>query len=249
MENKVVIVTGATSGIGKATAKLFCEKGYSVIALGRSEEEGRKLEAVGEEGSGSITFKSVELTEKESVEAFFQWFSEEYEKLHVLFNNAGSAELGLGSLLKVEEEDWDRLFEVNLRSQYLMLKNGEKYFSTDEPVSIINNAASVGSETYSPALPAYSATKAGVVGLTKSLASRFAKTNIRVNSVSPGPVDTDLAKSVYPSSEMYEEAKSEHPRGSFGKPEEIAKAVYFLASEDSSYINGHNLVVDGGYSL
>ncbi|WP_164462252.1 SDR family oxidoreductase [Bacillus sp. FJAT-42376] len=249
MKNKVVIISGATSGIGMAAALHFAEKGAHVYALGRDEERGSELEEKNGELTGSITFSKTDVDREDSVRQFFERFSGEQREFHVLFNNAGIGSAAIGPLSRIDEDDWEKLFSTNLKSQYFMIKHAEKYFSKDEPVSIINNAAIVGSEKFPPALPAYSASKAGVIALTKSLASRFAKRNVRVNAISPGPVDTRLARGLYPNEEAYEKAAKNHPRGKFGTPEEIAKAVYFLASPDSSYINGHNLIIDGGYSL
>ncbi|KZZ82567.1 SDR family NAD(P)-dependent oxidoreductase [Bacillus sp. SJS] len=249
MQNKVVIISGATSGIGMAAALTFAEKGASVYALGRNEESGKQLELKAENLKGSITFSKTDVDREESIKEFFESLGEEQDGFHVLFNNAGIGNTAIGPLSRIDEEDWEKLFNTNLKSQYFMIKHAEKYFSKNEPVSIINNAAIVGSEKFPPALPAYSASKAGVIAMTKSLASRFAKRNVRVNAISPGPVDTKLARGLYPNEESYEKAEKNHPRGKFGRPEEIAKAVYFLASPDSSYINGHNLIIDGGYSL
>ncbi|MTH53941.1 SDR family oxidoreductase [Bacillus mangrovi] len=247
MQNKVVIITGATSGIGNEAARMFAEKGAHVYALGRDEESAKELEAG--DLKGTIEFCKVDVDQEDSVKEFYEKLGSEKQEFHVLFNNAGIGHPAVGPLSQVDEDDWEKVMDTNLKSQYLMIKHGEQYFSKEEPVSIINNAAVVGSAAFPPALPAFSASKAGVIGMTKTLASRFAKRNVRINAISPGPVDTRLLKSLYPNEEAYSKAENEHPRGKFGSPEEISKAVYFLASPDSSYINGHNLVIDGGYSL
>ncbi|MGD6817251.1 SDR family NAD(P)-dependent oxidoreductase [Metabacillus sp. 113a] len=249
MKNKVVIISGATAGIGKAAALSFAEKGAHVYALGRDEQSGKELEDQSRSLEGRITFSKTDISQESSVQSFFEEFGRDQDSFHVLFNNAGIGNTAIGPLSRIHEDDWEKLFSINLKSQYFMIKHGEKHFSKDEPVSIINNAAIVGTGKFPPALPAYSASKAGVIAMTKSLASRFAKRNVRVNAISPGPVETRLAKSLYPNEEAYEKAEKDHPRGKFGTPEEIAKAVLFLASPDSSYINGHNLIIDGGYSL
>ena len=245
--DKVVIVTGATSGIGQETARYFAEKGATVVGVGRSKERGEQLEQSSEDLSGSIDFYQVDVGKEEEVEQFIKKIMTTYEKVNVLFNNAGVANVALGPLSRVSDEEWDRLFHINLKSIYYMVNHSERLFGKN--AAIVNNAAIVGTHKYPSALPAYSAAKAGVVALSKSMASRYAKRKIRVNAISPGPIDTPLARKLYGSEEGFQKAFKQHPRGSFGTPLEIAKAVYFLSSEDASYINGHNLVIDGGYTL
>ena len=245
--DKVVIVTGATSGIGQETARYFAEKGASVLGLGRSKERGESLERSSEGLLGSITFYQVDVGKENDVKKFVEEFTTTYEKIDILFNNAGVADVAIGPLSRVSDDEWDSLFQTNLKSIFYMVNHCERLFNKN--AAIVNNAAIVGTLKYPSALPAYSAAKAGVVALSKSMASRYAKRKIRVNVISPGPIDTPLARKLYGSEEGFQKAFKQHPRGSFGSPLEVAKAVYFLSSEDASYINGHNLVVDGGYTL
>ncbi len=245
--DKVVIITGATSGIGQETALYFAEKGDRVVGIGRSEKRGKALEESSEGLKGSIDFYQVDVSNEEEVKQFFEDFKATYEKLDILFNNAGVADVAIGPLSRVSDEEWDRLFHINLKSIYYMVNHSERLF--EKNAAIVNNAAIVGTIKYPSALPAYSAAKAGVVALSKSLASRYAKRKIRVNVISPGPIDTPLARKLYGTEDGFQKAYKQHPRGSFGTPLEIAKVVYFLSSEDASYINCHNLVIDGGYTL
>ncbi|RKD76486.1 NAD(P)-dependent dehydrogenase (short-subunit alcohol dehydrogenase family) [Sinobaca qinghaiensis] len=243
----LAVISGGTSGIGSATAVLFAEKGYEVHVLGRNEEKGTAFEE--ERSDLTITYHQADAGSEKDVEAFFQELADADKTVDVLFNNAGTVEFALGPLQRVKEEDWNALFDANLKSVYLMIKHATPLFDKKAGASIINNAAIVGNGKYPSALPAYASAKAGVVAMTKSLAVRHAKQKMRFNSISPGPVNTSLAHRLYGGESNFEEASKKHPRGEAADPKEIAEVVYFLASDKASYINGHNLVVDGGYSL
>ncbi|WP_369522589.1 SDR family NAD(P)-dependent oxidoreductase [Pseudalkalibacillus hwajinpoensis] len=232
--------------LGRNSA-LFCRKGASVLGLGRLKERGERLERNSEELLGSITFYQIDVGKENEVRKFVEEFKTTYEKVDVLFNNAGVADVVIGPLSRISDDEWDRLFQTNLKSIYYMVNHCERLFNKN--LAIVNNAAIVGTLKYPSALPAYSAAKAGIVALSKSMASRYEKRKIRVNVIFPGPIDTPLARKLYGSEEVFQRAFKQHPRGSFRSPLEIAKAVYFLSSEHASYINGHNLIVDGGYTL
>ena len=242
LEGKVAIVTGATSGIGAATAKLFAENGASVILAGRNVENGIAIEREIINKGGSAKFIQCDVTVEEQVKKLVQDTITFYNKIDILFNNAGisvpSTDLDI-----LELSDWDNTFKVNLSSYFLLIKYTKKYLKLTKGI-IINNASNSGLENCTLGDSyAYSVSKAAIIKLSKMLAKNYASLGIRVNCICPGFIKTGLLRRP---AEVY---APNIPLGRVGYPEEIAKIVSFLSSDDASYITGAILPIDGGKSL
>ncbi|MFA1643152.1 SDR family NAD(P)-dependent oxidoreductase [Chryseomicrobium imtechense] len=241
--DKVVVVNGGTSGIGGAVVKQFVKEGADVYFSGRSEEKAAQIE------SDHAHFIAVDNHEPDQIEAFFKKVLEHEDRIDILFNNAGVLSVATGPLSRVKLDKWHELIAVNQTAIFLYMQHALQVMSKQKSGVIINNAAILGGAKINPMLPAYSGTKAAVIAMTKSAALRHAGEGIRVNSISPGPTETELAVKAYGSQRAFDENSSHHPRGKYGQPHEIAAPVLFLASDEASYINGTDLIVDGGYSL
>lgn len=245
-ENKVVVVNGGTDGIGKEVVRFFCREGAIVHFTGRDHDKGAQVES---DCDGKAHFYQVHNENPEEIESFFKALENDGHTVEILFNNAGVLSIGMGPLSRVKLEDWNQLIAVNQTAIFLYMKYALAVMGKQKHGVVINNAAILGNDKVNPMLPAYSGTKAAVVAMTQSTALRFANQGIRVNCISPGPTETDLAIKAYGGKENYDKQSQGHPRGSYGKPSEIAEVVLFLASDKASYINGAEIVVDGGYSL
>lgn len=245
-ENKVVVVNGGTDGIGKEVVRFFCKEGASVHFTGRDSDKGSQVES---ECDGKAHFYQVHNENPEEIESFFKALETDGHTVDILFNNAGVLSIGMGPLSRIKLDDWNQLIAVNQTAIFLYMKYALAVMGKQKNGVVINNAAILGNDKVNPMLPAYSETKAAVVAMTQSTALRFANQGIRVNCISPGPTETDLAIKAYGGKENYDKQSQGHPRGSYGKPSEIAEVVLFLASDKASYINGAEIVVDGGYSL
>ena len=244
---KVALVTGGTSGIGRAAALLFAEEGAQVVITGRDEARGRAVVVEIEETGGSAVFviSDVRFTAdcRRAVDETLQAFG----RLDILFNNAGV--FYANTVPDSSEEEWDWTIDTCLKGTYLMCKFALPVMIAQGHGVIVNNASGwglVGGE----AAAAYCAAKGGVVLLTKAMAIDHGRQGIRVNCVCPGDVDTpmlpDDAKKRGMTWEDYVASASDRPLGRIGKPEEVAQAVLFLASDDSTFITGAALAVDGG---
>jgi len=248
LKGKAALITGGTTGIGYATALLFLENGAKVTITGKSRDTGE--DAVGKirhRGFEEIFFIQGDVSRATDAKKMIVETVKHYGKLDVLFNNAGI--WISGTTEEMSEKDWDKVINVNLKGSFLCSKYAAPYLKKTKGV-IINNASCDGLVGEADAA-AYCASKGGLVLLTKAMALDFAKFGIRVNCVCPGYVMTRMLESDLPrgiSRENYLRSISrEHPLGRIAKPDEIARTVLFLASEDSSFITGAALPVDGGY--
>jgi len=248
LNGKVALITGGTTGIGYATALLFLENGANVVVSGRSREDGDA--AIGKmrhRGFEECLFVQGDVSKATDAKRMIEETVKRYGKLDVLFNNAGIW-IG-GATDEMTEAEWDKVVDVNLKGVFLCSKYAVPYLKKTGGV-IVNNASCDGLVGEAGAA-AYCASKGGVVLLTKAMALDYAKFGLRVNCICPGYVMTrmlevDLHKGM--SKEKYLKVISrEHPLARIAKPDEIARAVLFLASEDSSFITGTALPVDGGY--
>jgi len=244
LKNKVAIVTGGTSGIGKATALLFAKEGAKVVIAGIDETKGK--EAVKEIGDNAI-FVKCDVTSSNDVKKMIGIAVETFGKIDILFNNAGIYQEDR-HVHELPEDLWDKTIDTNLKSVFLCCKNAVPIMKNGGG-AIINNASSLGLAAEAES-PAYCASKAAVIHLTKVMALEYARDNIRVNCVCPGPIDTPMfRKSFSTSGEAENYIKKQTIFGRIGKPEEVANVVLFLASDDASYVTGSAYSVDGGESI
>jgi meso-butanediol dehydrogenase / (S,S)-butanediol dehydrogenase / diacetyl reductase len=248
LQNKVAIVTGAASGIGKATAMIFAREGARLV-LNDIDEQG--LEALTRELGKD---KSRAVAGNVSVEATARRIADEaasaFGRIDVLINNAGIH--FVRDITEMSVEEWDRLMDVNLKSMFLCCKHVIPHMLKQGRGAIVNLASIssfIGQEMEGASTFAYNVTKAGALQLTKSLATRYAAEGIRVNCVCPGNVETNIIKRSTASevAEFWRQASGAEPIGRNARPEEIANAILFLASDESSFVTGAPLFVDGGY--
>jgi NAD(P)-dependent dehydrogenase (short-subunit alcohol dehydrogenase family) len=251
LEGKVAIITGAGSGIGRATALRFGREGAPVVV---ADIDVDAAEAVSEEiraAGGEATAVRVDVSQPEQVREMVDVAVRTYGRVDVMFSNAGIEFPARAT--EIEPDDWDRVMAVNLKSVYLCARYVIPQMSAQGGGVIINTASQLGLVGY-PNFAVYNAAKGGVINLTRNLALDYAKEGIRVNAVCPGPCDTphidrQLAElSPQEQQEVRDTINSLVPLGRMARPEEIAGAVIFLASDDASYMTGSMLVVDGGYT-
>ncbi len=237
---KVVIVTGATSGMGRCTAKEFAAEGAKVVCVGRNAERGNAVVQDIKAKGGEAVFVAVDMSKEESLDALINETIGQYGKIDVLVNNAGVAYFS--PLESHDQNKWDEVMDVNLRGPFLLCKKTMPYL-IESRGNIVNISSIAGLRSFSGAY-AYCPSKAAVNSLTRLLAFDHAKQGIRVNAICPGTIETEMFAAA--TEEALEKEKASIPVGRFGQPGEIAKAVLFLASDDASYITGQTLAVDGG---
>ncbi len=249
LENKVALITGGTSGIGEATARLFAAEGARVAITGRRRELGENVVAeINRSGGAAIYIEADVIRSIDCARSINQTIAA-FSRIDILFNNAGIA--AQGTLEQTSEADWDRTFEVNVKGVYLMTKLIIPVMRGQGGGVIINNASDWG-VVGGPGYAAYSATKGAVVLLTKTVALEVARENIRVNAICPGDTfverwrKDERRNSSGDMDQRLKEMGEEMPIGRVGTVVEIAKSVLFLASEDSSFMTGATLIVDGG---
>ncbi|MEW9676867.1 glucose 1-dehydrogenase [Lentibacillus sp. L22] len=243
LKDKVAIVTGGASGIGEATVRLFTEEGASVVIADLSERGKDVSEELNNSGHDTL-FVKTDVTKEEDIKQLIKETVNKYGKLDIMYANAGIADEAPAHELSYEK--WKRTIDINLSGVFLSDKYAIDQFLKQGNGGVIVNAGSIHSFVALPNPTAYSSAKGGVKLLTQNLCTAYAKEGIRVNAVCPGYIDTPLLKEA--DSEQKEYLASLHPQGRLGKPEEIAKAVLFLASDDASFVNGTTLLVDGGYT-
>jgi len=247
LTGKIALITGAASGIGRATALLFARGGASVVIADLNETAGQ---AVAEEiirNGGQAIFERTDVTRSSDCERVMQRTLATFGRLHILFNNAGI--IRRASVLELTEEDWDRVIAVNVKSIFLMSRLVIPIMSQAGGGSIINMSSGWGLAG-GPRAAAYCASKGAVVLLTKAMAIDHGRQNIRVNCICPGDTDTNMlrgeAQQLGESADHFLRESAGRPLGRIGKPEEIAQAALYLASDASSFVTGTALVVDGG---
>ena len=246
-QGKSVIVTGGASGIGKATAKQFASEGADVVIADVNPDGQAVAQQIGQEAQKSISFVQADVSKAEEADRLIQETLHQHGRLDILHNNAGI--LVVGDVTTISEADWDRCIDINLKSVYLVSKYAIPAIQQTGGGVVINTASTAGMSGGS-GYAVYGASKAAIILLTQCMALDFARHNIRVNAVCPGPTATPMIVSPDADRESaLERWAKELPIGRAGEPEDTAKAVAYLASDDASFVTGSAFVVDGGRLL
>jgi NAD(P)-dependent dehydrogenase (short-subunit alcohol dehydrogenase family) len=246
MRGKVAIVTGGTSGIGRDTAVLFAQAGVKVVVAGRRVVEGNETVELIRAAGGDGLFVKTDVAMAAEVQALVRKTVEKFGRLDIAFNNAG-IEGNLVPIVIQSEADWDRTIDINLKGTWLCLKYEIQQMLKQRSGGAIVNMASVAGLIGSAGFATYSASKHGVIGLTKSAALETARNGIRVNAVCPAVIETPMGERIFGAPEVKPHAIGLHPIGRFGKPMEVAEAVVWMCSDRASFMTGQSLVLDGGF--
>ncbi|MCH7697954.1 MAG: SDR family oxidoreductase [Chloroflexi bacterium] len=233
LNDKVALITGGGSGIGRAMAHTFADEGAKVVIAELDEASGQK---VADEIGDNAAYVHCDTSSEEDVQASLAMAEKRFGGLNVVVNNAG-----------VSQKDWDTTIAVNLSGVYYGCKYGAEKLAASGGGSVINLSSILGLVGIG-AEDAYVAAKHGVVGLTKNFAIAFGQRGVRINCINPGWIETPMTATIREMEVMNTQVMTQTPMGRYGKPEEIAKAALFLASDDSSYMTGASLVVDGGWT-
>lgn len=247
LDGKVALVVGGSTGIGRATAVAFAHAGASVVIAGRGQDRGKETEALVQQTGAKGLFIATDVTDSSSVRDLIERTVETFGQIDAAFNNAG-IEGKVAPIAETTEEDFDTLMNTNLKGVYLglkyqifqMLKNGG---------GAIVNTASIGGLVGFPDTAIYCASKHGVIGLTKTAALELATSNIRVNAIAPGAVQTGLLNRMAGSEAAAQGVAQAIPMNRIAKPEEVADAVVWLCSTEAAYVTGHTLTIDGGFTI
>jgi len=249
LKNKVAIITGAGSGQGRAAALIFSREGAKIAVSDWKPELGDETVTLVKKAGGEAIFIRTDVSESADVQNLVRTTVGTYGRIDILYNNAGvgfSSPLSMSDVINTPEADWDRVIAINLRSMYLTAKYGIPEMIKSGGGSIINTAsiaALIGSE----AAHAYTAAKGGMVALSRALAVEFGPKNIRVNCICPGAIDTPMIAPVIDPLKKSGQPFMTSPIRRLGRPEDIANCALYLASDESSFVTGATLVVDGGY--
>jgi len=249
LKNKVAIITGAGSGQGRAAAIIFSREGAKVVVSDWKPELGDETVTVVKRAGGEAIFVRTDVSESADVQNLIQTTVSTFGRIDIIYNNAGvgfSSPLSMSDVINTPEADWDRVIAINLRSMYLTAKYGIPEMIKSGGGSIINTAsiaALIGSE----AAHAYTAAKGGMVALSRALAVEFGPKNIRVNCICPGAIDTPMIAPVVDPLKKSGQPFMTSPIRRLGTPEDIANCALYLASDESGFVTGATIVVDGGY--
>jgi len=242
LDNKIAVITGAASGIGRASARRFAAEGAKVVVADLDENAGGDL---AHEIKG--TFQRTDVADEDSVESLYANVAAAYGGIDVLFNNAGISPPEDDSILTTDLEAWRHVQDVNLTSVYLCCRYGIPHLQARGGGSIINTASFVAVVGSATSQISYTASKGGVLAMSRELGVQFAREGIRVNALCPGPVNTPLLQELFAKDPERAARRLVHvPLGRFAEPDEIASAALFLASDDASFITASTFMVDGG---
>lgn len=243
-EGKVALVTGGSFGIGRATAIAFAKKGAKVVVADWVEDKETMKQI--EQAGGDAIFVKCDVSKEADVKNMIDTTIEQYGRLDFAFNNAG-IEGHTATIHECTDENWDRTIGINLKGLWLCMKYEIPHLLQQGKGAIVNNASIAGLVGF-PGIPAYVASKHGVIGLTKNAALDYAKSGIRVNVVCPGVIKTPMIDRFTGKDKVVEKQfESMAPAGRMGEPEEVAEAVIWLCSDASSFVTGHSMTVDGGW--
>lgn len=244
LEGRVAVITGAGSGIGFATAKRLASEGAKIVAVDTNAQTGGEIASE----TGGL-FVKADVTKSDEVENMYRVAYDTYGRIDIAFNNAGISPPDDDSILTTGLDAWERVNRVNLTSVFLCCKHVIPYMQRGGKGSIINTASFVATMGAATSQIAYTASKGGVLSMSRELGVQFAREGIRVNALSPGPVNTPLLQELFAKDKERAARRLVHiPMGRFADATEIAAAVAFLASDDSSFITASNFLVDGGIS-
>ncbi len=247
LKNKVAVVTGARRGMGKSHSLLLAKSGAKVLLSDISQEECQLVVDEIEKAGGEAIAVKCDVSKKEEVEKMIKAAVDKWGKVDILVNNAGICQFK--PFLEMVEEEWQKTIDINLKGYFLCAQTAAKEMAKQKSGVIVNIASIVMGQIGKgmAGLAHYSASKGGIAALTKTLAVELAPYNIRVNAIAPGAIDTPMSASTKDDPKILEQALAMIPLHRMGKPEEISNTVLFLVSEDSSYITGSVIVVDGGW--
>jgi NAD(P)-dependent dehydrogenase (short-subunit alcohol dehydrogenase family) len=246
LEGKVALITGAGSGMGRAAAELFAGEGAKIVITDVDENAGNDAVAAVRTAGGDATFVRANVAEWSDCQAMVATAVGTYGALHVLYNNAGIFPADDGGVLDTPQETWRRVMAVNLEGVWLCCKAGIPAMLESGGGSIVNVASFVALVGAATAQIAYTASKGGVLAMTRELAVEYARQGIRANALCPGPIQTPLLEELLSDPVRRARRLVHIPMGRLGRAEELAKAALFLASDDASFMTGASLVVDGG---
>ena len=247
LENKVALITGSGSGLGRATALRFAQEGARVVVVDWKPDGGQETVNMIKSNGGEAIFVQADVSQDGDAKRMVEEAVSTYGRLDILHNNA--AIQVFGTIPNTSEEDWHKVMDVNLKGVYLGCKYAIPKMVAGGGGSVINTSSALGL-VGDPDLPAYGATKGGILAMTKAMAQAHGKENVRVNSICPGDIDTPLVAEYFDEQPDPEEARrqvsSEYALGRIAQPAEIANVALFLASEDSSFLTGTEIIADGG---
>ena len=248
LQNQVAIITGSTKGIGKAAAKLMAAEGASVVVVGTTEAAGQAVVEEIQAAGGQAFFQKTDVTSGSDLDALVQATLDKYGKIDILVNNAGVGG-SLANMDQITDEEWDKVLATNLTAPFQLLKRVIPVMEKGGGGKVVN-VASMASTGAGRGGIAYTSAKHGLLGLTRQVSLDHGHAGIRVNAVLPGPIDTQMIARILalPQHPLNLKIKMS-PAGRPGQPEEVAQAILFLASDESSFIQGAALAVDGGYTI
>jgi NAD(P)-dependent dehydrogenase (short-subunit alcohol dehydrogenase family) len=246
LDGKVALITGAGNGMGRVASVLFAREGARIVVADWSDAGGAETVAAVEAAGGEAAFVKVDVAKAAQVEAMIAVAMDRFGSLDVLYNNAGIFPADDGGVTETPEPTWDRVMEVNLKGVWLGCKYGVPAMLASGGGSIVNVASFVALMGAATAQIAYTASKGGVLAMTREIAVEYGRQGIRANSLCPGPIATPMLEELMSDPERKQRRLVHIPMGRLGQAEELAKAALFLASDESSFMTGAQLVVDGG---